>query len=146
MTGSARLALLVALPPIGAGALWGLALLVSGLTGLHPVWTFNPRNLSEAAATGDGAAVVRLTRTGEDINGRWDVRPGVVHSTATALTPIEAAAATGERGMVQLLLDLGASPDAITWQRAYCVADPGDLRDLLLAHRPAAASDTCAGS
>jgi hypothetical protein len=144
MTPESRFALLVGLPPLCAGALWVALLAVAGLTGQHPIWTLQPRNLSEAAAFRDGAAVVRRVRAHEDIDRPEEVRARVVLPTAARLTPLEAAAATRERGMVQLVLDLGASPDATVWQRAYCISDSDEVRDLLETSRPPGAQDECA--
>jgi hypothetical protein len=88
--------------------------------------------------------VVRLAAR-EDINQPAEVRAGVIGSKAR-LSPIEAAAATREREMVQLLLELGASPDAAVWQRAVCISVGEGVRALLAEHRPTGASDECAGS
>lgn len=143
MTQSARLALLVAAPPICAAILWAAMLAVAGLTGQHPVWDLRPRNLAEAAAFRDGGAVVRLVERGDDINRPEEVRAGVVLREPATLTPIEAAAAARQREMVQLLLDLGASLDAPVWQRAFCISDADSVRDLLASHRPPGARDEC---
>ena len=143
MTSTSRVALLVGLPPFCAAALWVSVLAVTGFTGQHPIWTIQPRNLAEAAAFRDGAAVVRRVEAHEDINRAEEVRARVVLPTAATLTPLEAAAATRERGMVQLLIDLGASLDAEVWQRAFCISDSGEVRDLLAAHRPSGARDEC---
>jgi len=143
MTSTSRFAVLVGLPPLCAGALWMAVLTVTGITGQHPIWTLQPRNLSEAAAFRDGAAVVRRVEAHEDLNRAEEVRARVVLPTAATMTPIEAAAATRERGMVQLLIDLGASPDAAVWQRAFCISDSDEVRDLLAAHRPSGARDEC---
>jgi hypothetical protein len=145
MTSTSRFAVLVGLPSLCAGAIWIAVLAVAGITGQHPIWTLQARNLSEAAAFRDGAAVVRRVEAREDLNRPEEVRARVVLPTAASLTPIEAAAATRERGMVQLLLDLGASPDADVWQRAYCISDSDEVRDLLAARRPSGARDDCAG-
>lgn len=143
MTSTSRVALLVGLPPLCAAALWVSVLAVTGITGQHPIWTIQPRNLAEAAAFRDGAAVVRRVEAHEDINRAEEVRARVVLPTTATLTPLEAAAATRERGMVQLLIDLGASLDAGVWQRAFCISDSGEVRDLLAAHRPSGARDEC---
>ena len=143
MTSTSRVALFVGLPPLCAAAVWVSVLAVAGITGQHPIWTIQPRNLAEAAAFRDGAAVVRRVEAHEDINRAEEVRARVVLPTAATLTPLEAAAATRERGMVQLLIDLGASLDAGVWQRAFCISDSGEVRDLLAAHRPSGARDEC---
>jgi len=146
MTPSSRLSLLVAVPPACVAILWVAVLAVTAVTGQHPIWRLHPRNLAEAAAFKDGAAVVRLVDEREDINRAAEVRAGVIGRRPAMLTPIEAAAATREREMVQLLLDLGASPDAGVWHRAFCISDGDGVRELLTAHRPAGAVDECVGS
>lgn len=144
MTSTSRVALLVWLPPLCVAVLWVSVLVITGITGQHPIWTIQPRNLAEAAAFRDGAAVVRRVAAHDDINRAEEVRARVVLPTAAMLTPIEAAAATRERGMVQLLIDLGASLDAAVWQRAFCISDSDEVRELLAAHRPAGTGDECA--
>jgi hypothetical protein len=141
MTSSRQLTLLVAVPPISVACLWVVVLLVSGITGQHPVWRLQPRNLAEAAAFRDGAAVVRFAAH-EDVNRPADVREGVIGRKST-LTPIEAGAATREREVVRLLFDLGARPDALVWQKAYCISDADSVRELLAEHRPQDARDDC---
>jgi len=138
-----RLALLVALPPTCAAVVWAALLVISAVSGRHPLWDLQPRNLAEAAAFRDGAAVVRLLEQREDINRAGDVRAGVVFPEQAVLSPIEAAAASRQREMVQLVLDLGASPDAAVWQRAFCISDADEVRELLAQHRPPGARDEC---
>lgn len=146
MMPSSRFALLVATPPAGVAMLWVLVLALTALTGTHPIWGQQPRNLAEAAALQDGAAVVRFVERHEDVNGPQEIRAGLLSRRSQTLTPIEAAAATREPEMVQLLLDLGAAPDAIVWQRAFCISDADGVRERLAAHRPSGAVDECAGS
>lgn len=134
----------VSAPAIVAVAGWLALLALSAVSGRHPIWTDAPNNLAEAAAFRDGADVVRRVERGEDLNRAGAVRAGVVLEEAATLMPIEAAAASREREMVQLLLDLGASPDASTWQRAWCVSDDPDVRQLLDARRPAGGANNCA--
>jgi len=142
MTPLSRVLLLASVPPACAGILWVSVLAVAAITGQHPIWGLQPRNLSEAAAFEDRAAVVRLAAR-EDIDREAEVREGVL-DTRTTLTPIEAAAATREREMVQIVLDLGASPGALVWQRAFCISDASGVRELLAEHRPQDAHDECA--
>jgi len=135
---------LVALPPVLAFTWWIAVLAVAAVTGRHPVWSLQPRNLSEAVAFRDAAAVVRRVEAGEDPNAAADVRARIVLSDAARLTPIEAAAAARQGELAQLVVDLGAAPDADVWQRAWCISDATSVRDVLSAHRPAGARDDCA--
>ena len=135
---------LVALPPLLAFVWWIAVLAVGTVTGRHPVWSLQPRNLPEAVAFRDAAAVVRRVDAGEDPNAAATVRERIVTSEAAMLTPIEAAAAARQGELVQLVLDLGATPDAAVWQRAWCISDASSVRDLLSTHRPPGTRDDCA--
>ncbi len=135
---------LVSLPPILAFTWWTAMLAIAAVTGRHPIWSLEPRSLPEAVAFRDAAAVVRRIDSGDDPNRAAEVRAGVVLDDTVSLTPIEAAAAARHREMVQLLLDLGASPDATVWQRAWCISDASAVREVLRAHRPPGAMEDCA--
>jgi hypothetical protein len=143
MNRSATVATIVALPPVCVGVLWVSVLAIAGATGTHPIWDLQARNLAEAAAFRDGAALVRFAAH-DDINLASEVRGEVIGVATGPLTPIEAAAASRAREMVQLVLDQGASPDAATWRRAFCISDADDVRALLAEHRPSNARDDCA--
>ena len=144
ITAANRVWMAVALPPTIAALAWIGALASAALTGTHPVWTATPRNVAEAAAFRDGAAVVRFVEAGHDVNQAGEVQGGVVLRETAMLTPIEAAAAARQREMVQVLLELGAAPDAAAWQRAYCISDADSVRELLESNRPSGAVDDCA--
>jgi hypothetical protein len=135
---------LVSLPPILAFAGWMAVLAITAVDGRHPLWSLEPRNLPEAVAFRDAAAVVRRIERGDDPNRAAEVRARVVLDETARLTPIEAAAASRQGEMVQLLLDLGASPDATVWQRAWCISDASAVREVLEAHRPPGATEACA--
>ncbi len=138
-----RIVALVAAPPILAVIVWLGMLATAGVSGRHPVWTFEPRSVAEAAAFGDPVAVVQRIQGGDDPNRAGDVRAGAARTETTRLTPIEAAAAAGEPAMVRLLLDLGAAPDAAVWQRAWCLSDEPGVRDALESRRPPGAAEDC---
>jgi hypothetical protein len=134
---------LVSVPPVCAAGAWIAVLTIAGVTDRHPVWNLTPRNVAEAAAFRDGAAVVRFVLSGSNLNASGDVRAGIIRSEAAVLTPVEAAAAARQAEMLQLLMDLGASPDASVWQRAYCISDADSVREVLAKHRPAGAAEDC---
>jgi hypothetical protein len=135
--------LLAAVPPLLTAVAWIGALAVTAVTGTHPIWTLTARNAAEAAAFRDAGAVVRFVKAGHDINAAGQVRGGIIRSDTALMTPVEAAAAARQREMLQVLLDLGATPDALVWQRAYCISDADSVRDLLEANRPPGATDDC---
>ena len=139
-----RLWLIVAVPPTVTALAWVGALALTALTGTHPIWTVTARNLAEAAAFRDGGAVIRFIEAGADINQAGEVRGGIVVPNTAMLTPVEAAAAAREREMLQVLFDLGASPDAAVWHRAYCISDADSVRNLLESNRPTGAVEGCA--
>ena len=137
------LVVLVAIPPILVAITWLAVLAIGGLTGRHPIWNLQPRNLAEAVAFRDAGAVVRRIDAGEDPNRPAEVRRRVILPESAALTPFEAAAASRQAEMVQLLIDLGASLDANVWQRAWCISSEPGVRSVLTLHRPAGAVEDC---
>jgi hypothetical protein len=133
----------IAVPPVVGAALWVGVLLITALTGRHPIWPLEPQNLSEAVALRDGGAAVRRAEAGEDVNRAADVRARLIQDDAAMLTPIEAAAGARDEAMAQLVIDLGASPDAAVWHRAFCISDADGVRDVLKAHKPSGAVEDC---
>jgi len=115
---------------------WLSLLAIAGITGRHPIWNVTPENLSEAAAFGDAVAVVRHLARGEGINHAARVRAGMGTSGDEDMTPIEAAAAAADEAMVSMLLNLGATPDAAVWQRAWCISETAQVREALERGRP----------
>ena len=144
VTASSRLWLVVSLPPVITALAWIGTLALTAITGTHPIWATTARNLAEAAAFRDGGAVVRFVNAGQRLNQAGEVRGGVIRAETTTLTPMEAAAAARDETVVQLLLDLGASPDPAGWHRAFCISDASRVRELLKSHRPPGAVEDCA--
>jgi hypothetical protein len=144
LTASDRLWLLVSLPPVSTALAWISTLTLTAMTGTHPVWATTARNLAEAAAFRDGGAVVRFVEAGQQIGQPAEVRGGVIQPETTMLTPVEAAAAARDETVVQLLFDLGASPDPAGWHRAFCISDASRVREVLKAHRPLGVVEDCA--
>jgi hypothetical protein len=102
--------LLIAMVPPAVLALARIVFLILAAWGLHPFWTWEPLNLSEAAALRDRGEVARLLAEGQDPNRTYPVRRGFVRSYAMRLTPMEAALASRRDEIVQILLDAGARP------------------------------------
>jgi len=144
VTAANLLWILVAVPPVCTALAWIAALVVAGMTGTHPIWTLTPHNLAEAVALRDGAAAVRLVERGQDVNRPDTVRARLILDEMAILTPIEAAAGARDEAMAQLLFDLGASPDAAVWHRAFCISDADRVREVLRTHRPPGAVEDCA--
>ena len=136
------LSFLVAVPPIAGALLW-LGVLVASAVSAHPIWPMEAANLAEAVALRDAATVARYVEQGADVNGASEVRARLILDDAAMLTPIEAAAGTRDEGLAQLLFDLGAAPDPVVWNRAFCISDADRVRDVLMAHRPEGAVEDC---
>jgi hypothetical protein len=137
---------IVSVPPVLMAVGWVTGLVIWGITGQHPVWERQPRNLAEAAAMRDSVEIVRRVERGEGLNRPGEVRARILADDAAVLTPLEAAAASRERDVVQLVFELGASPDAATWQRAWCISSASSVQELLDLHRPEGAEKDCAAS
>jgi hypothetical protein len=134
---------LVSVPPTLLTIAWLTLLTVSWTTGEHPIWSATPRNLSEAAALRNAAAVVRFVEHGADPNRPGEVRRDLLRPQAQTLTPVEAAAGARDRDVLQVLIEMGAVFDAPLWQRAWCISNAADVRQLLEAYRPPGADDYC---
>jgi hypothetical protein len=127
------------LPPALTFVGWLALLAIAGITGRHPIWSLAPENLPEAAAFRDPVAVVRHLARGENIDRAERVRAGIVQPDAANLTPIEAAAAAQDESMVQMMFNLGAAPEPMVWQRAWCISDSAAVRNALERRRPSGA-------
>jgi hypothetical protein len=127
-------------PPALTFVVWLVLLAIAGVTGRHPIWNLAPKNLSEAAAFRDAVAVVRYLNRGDDIDRAAPVRNGIVGTEDANLTPIEAAAAAQDEAMVHMLFSLGASPDALVWQRAWCLSDTARVREAIEQRQPPGAA------
>jgi hypothetical protein len=129
--------------PASAVALGWIAVLALASTGEHPIWSHTPRNLPEAAAFRDGAAIVRMARQGEDVNASGEVREGYISREPVTVTPLEAAVEARRGEIVRLLFELGAAPHAATWTTLWCKAEDAEIRMLLGGHRPEGAKADC---
>jgi hypothetical protein len=109
----------------------------------HPMWPHEPVNLAEAAGTREEAEVVRLFEQGQDPNGRYPVREGLVLERVAKLTPLEAAVLNNDPAIVRQLLARGASVDGTSWATLRCVAG-SRVAPVLDEYRPSTSLD-CAG-
>jgi hypothetical protein len=91
-------------------ALVRLVFLVLAVWDVHPFWLWEPLNLAEAAALRDRGEVARLIAEGQDPNGIYRVRRGMVARYPVDVTPMAAAIMARRDEIVEILLDAGAKP------------------------------------
>jgi hypothetical protein len=108
-----------------------------------PMWPFETYTLSEAAAARDEAEVVRLIERGEDPNGRYSVRAGLVLERTSRLTPLEAAVLNDDPAITRQLLARGVRLDDVSWTAIRCQA--GSRAAAVLDESRGTASPDCAG-
>jgi hypothetical protein len=108
--------------PAAAWMIVVAALILSGLLSYRPLMTPADITLPEAAATRDHLEILRQLRAGADIGARARVREGLVRPAEYALTPLEAAVASGQVDTVQFLQHHGARMDAATAAGLICLA------------------------
>ena len=139
----------VALPPL-------IGLLVLGgyvgaeALGFRGLASPEADTLSEAAALGRAARVLELVAAGQDPNGRFHIRPGMLDADGHDLEPVEAAILARHAELVRLLQRSGATEPGA--ERGACLArarlpevlsdfgvqtadPPGDIVDLATAIR-----------
>ena len=68
--------------------------------------------ISEAVVTGNPALALELMADGADVDAPARVRPGLLERDVDRLTPLEAALLVRNLELLQLLLDVGATPSA----------------------------------
>lgn len=129
--------------PVAALVVVWLVVLGAERTGSPPLFGLTPRNLAEAAAFRDGAAIVRRVSRGEDPAAAGEVRAGFISPEPVMVTPIEAAARGSREEIVRLLLDLGTPLDAAAWTRAWCSTEASGVRAELTPIRPSGATTEC---
>ena len=88
---------------VAAVGLWALATNTTG----GWVWPRDSVTISEAVAVGDYAEVVRQIESGIDPNRVAEVRPDLLGSAVTHVTPLQAAVWARSPRMVSLLLEHG---------------------------------------
>jgi hypothetical protein len=122
-------------PAVGAavpGLAWAACL---GLAAAGVEWraTPEPLTLSEAAALGDDAEVMRLVRQGVDPNAQARIRPDLLRSSEYLMTPLEAAIGAEERSTAVLLLEIGAVIHEGNYPALLCFARvKGDAETIAL--------------
>jgi hypothetical protein len=139
-------ALCTAIPPVAAVAVSAMIVMSGVAGGTPPFWRGGALTLSEAAALRDQGEVTRLTASGEDPNGVYALRRGVL--AASALTPLEAAVGARRAEMVELLMLRGATVDETTWRRLHCFAlatRAADVVEMLDRYKPANSETSCEG-
>ena len=140
---SSRAACLAAAVPGCVIAVWFLVSLVMAAAGQPPMWPHEEYTLAEAAGARDEAEVVRLIERGENPNGRYRVRAGLVLERTARLTPLEAAVLNDDPAMTRELLARGVSLNDAAWTAVRCRAGSRAGAVLDEVHGPA--SPNCAG-
>lgn len=137
-----RAALIVALPGCLLAAASVVALLMAAFD-QPPMWPYEAYTLAEAAGARDEAEVLRLIERGEDPNGRYSVRAGLVLERTARLTPLEAAVLNDDPAITRALLARGIRLDGPSWTAVRCQAGARAAAVLDEIRRPA--SVDCAG-
>jgi hypothetical protein len=143
---SSKAALLAALPPLVLVAF--LLAVVLGVGDVRAdVWPAPTTNLSEAAALRDLSRIRLLTDRGADVNAVYTVEPDVLGRAEVQVTPLVAAAATNVNETVELLLELGAKPQAEDARLVHCLAARANNPDMSTALEKASglAPSSCDG-
>ena len=99
----------------------------------------------EAAGVRDEAEVIRLIEQGHDPNASYVIRPSLMFSHPTRLTPLEVAAARDDPAILRQLLAKGATMDAALWTRLRCMEASPSVSEVLDEYRPDAAPSGCDG-
>jgi hypothetical protein len=117
-----RAAALAVLAPVTLAAVLLAAFVLLDASGRTPFTYAPPRNAAEAAGMGNGPEVLRFIRQGDSPTAVVPVRPDIISSSITRVTPAEAAV-WGRRGRLIALVDrLGGIPDDAERRRLACLA------------------------
>ena len=116
-----RVAWLLGLPGVGLAAVLASALLLAA-GGLPPFTDPGRMTLAEAAALESDADVVRLLRAGVDPNAPAQVRRTRIRPVGGLMTPLEAAMTSRHVSVMDLLVEGGATLDAVRFPALWCVA------------------------
>jgi hypothetical protein len=118
--GNAGTAVFVALPPVVAIGIV-LAFVVAEVTGSTPFSYQPPANLAEAAGMGNAPEVRRYLELGQDPAQVMPVRPDIISSQITRVTPLEAAIWSRRGQLVRIFERAGALRDENTRQHVACL-------------------------
>jgi len=116
--------------PAAAWIIAVAALVLFGSVSYHPFMTPADLSLAEAAATRDHLEMLRQIRGGASLDTPARVRAGLVRPGEYALTPLQAAVASGQVDTVQFLQHHGARMDATTVAGLICLADLQEDREM----------------
>ncbi len=94
------------------------------------LWPPDSVNLPEAVATGNHAETVRLIERGADPNRAEEVRPRLLGSKATRVTPLQAAVWSRSAPMLERLLDRGAVFTPSILAVLHCMNDENRNEDV----------------
>ena len=116
---------LLALPPVLLTVAL-LCVLIAAAAGRDPIWYEPLVTLPEAIALRDGGMALRLIRDGHDPNRPAAVRPGILGSDGSVMTPVAAAVDARRIEMVSLLEANGARVDEQTRRAVRCIQSRTD--------------------
>jgi hypothetical protein len=116
------MSLALALPPVVALGAFAASGVVALTTGQPLFWPAQPVTLTEAIGMHDTAEIVRQIALGADPNHRyetWDILKRYQH---VSVTPLEAAVATRERYLFELIVEQGALLTPENARTLHCFA------------------------
>jgi len=111
-----------AAPPIIVGCVL-LADSLAGLGGRRLLWPDPPLSISEALLARNAGEAKALLLAAADPNQPAPARTGAPPGTPAVLSPLEAAVRSGQRPLVQMVLDHGGAIDRESGLRLACVAE-----------------------
>lgn len=110
------------LAPVVLGAVLLGAFVLLDAAGRTPFTYAPPQNAAEAAGMGNGPEVLRFIRQGASPTAVVPVRPDIISSSITRVTPAEAAVWSRRGRLIALVDRLGGIPDDAERRRLACLA------------------------
>ena len=117
-----RVVAVAVLAPITVAAVVLAAFVLLDAAGRTPFTYEPPRNAAEAAGMGNGPEVLRFIRDGDSPTAIMPVRPDIISSSITRVTPAEAAVWSRRGRLIALVDRLGGIPGVAERRRLACLA------------------------
>ena len=133
--GALVLACALGLPPATGALVFGLSGATDLAMGQPLVWAAPSVTLAEAVAMRDRSEIAGQILLGADPNIRYRMRDYLSAGRVVMVTPLEAALATGDIGLVESLMEQGATVDDTNRLplRCFAIRRNADAIDQLLA-------------